>query len=43
MNTIYPMYDMMDIHVKCAYKTVNNNLKCFDADITGKREDIYLH
>lgn len=41
-NLIYPMYDIIDVHIKCAYKSINSNLKKFDADITGKREDIYL-
>jgi hypothetical protein len=41
-NPIYPMYDIIDIHIKSADKSINSNLKKFDADITGKRDDIYL-
>lgn len=39
---IYPMYDMVDVHVKSAYKNSKSNLKSFDAKVTSKREDIYL-
>lgn len=41
-NPIYPMYDIVDVHIKSADKSINSNLKKFDANVTGKREDIYL-
>ena len=41
-DIVYPMYDMIDVHVKAADKNGKSTLKSFDADVTKKREDIYL-
>lgn len=41
-DIVYPMYDMIDVHVKAADKNGKSALKSFDADVTKKREDIYL-
>jgi hypothetical protein len=41
-ETIYPMYDVMDVHIKSANKCSNSNLKSLDSVVTNKREDIYL-
>ena len=40
--TIYPMYDMIDVHVKSAERVSPCNLARFDAPVTLKREDVYL-
>lgn len=42
VDIVYPMYDMIDVHVKAADKNGNSALKSFDASVTKKREDIYL-
>ena len=42
VDIVYPMYDMIDVHVKAADKNGKSALKSFDADVTKKREDIYL-
>lgn len=41
-DTTYPMYDMVDVHVKSANETEASRLRPFDAAVTGRREDIYL-
>lgn len=41
-GVVYPMYDIIDVHVKAADKTGGSALKSFDAGVTKKREDIYL-
>ena len=42
VDIVYPMYDIIDVHVKAADKNGKSALKSFDADVTNKREDIYL-
>lgn len=42
VGVVYPMYDMVDVHVKAADETTRSALKSFDAGVTKKREDIYL-
>lgn len=42
VDIVYPMYDMIDVHVKAADINGKSALKSFDADVTKKREDIYL-
>lgn len=42
VDVVYPMYDMVDVHVKAADRTGESRLKSFDAAVTKKREDIYL-
>ena len=42
-GVVYPMYDMIDVHVKSAEKCGASSLKSFDSvGVTGRREDIYL-
>ena len=42
-ETIYPMYDMVDVHVKAADENYASAFKKYDAvNIDRKREDIYL-
>lgn len=40
---VYPMYDMIDVHVKSAYQNQASSLKTYDAvNVDRKREDVYL-
>jgi len=41
-EVLYPMYDMVDVHVKGADECGPSMLKSFDAKKTRRREDIYL-
>lgn len=41
-DPVFPMYDMVDVHVKSANECNSSSLKRFDAAVTRKREDIYL-